>query len=171
MAGDDFAVTAYVGQMTDDAFGETLTGQSEFVDAYVVVGALSWTFARYFDDALSFELEGQIGKWFKNQKNLEFNLPVAIRWSKFPWNQYVATSLAFGVGPSYATRTPASEVDIHDDSKKFLVYWFGEIALGPPESNWAGVFRIHHRSGAFGLLADRGEGGSNTLALGLKYRF
>ncbi|MBE9544702.1 MAG: hypothetical protein IMF02_09445, partial [Proteobacteria bacterium] len=52
-----------------------------------------------------------------------------------------------------------------------LVYWFGEIAFGPPDSNWAGVFRIHHRSGAFGLIADRGEGGSNTLAVGLKYRF
>ncbi len=171
MAADDFAVTVYGGRMTDGDFGDALTGQADFIDAYVVVGALSWTFARYFEDALSFELEGQVGKWWGDQHNLEFNLPLVIRWSRFPWNQYVSTSLAYGLGPSYATKEPAAEIDEHDTTKKFLVYWFGEIAFGPPDSNWAGVFRIHHRSGAFGLIADRGEGGSNTLALGLKYRF
>ncbi len=171
MAADDFAVTVYGGRMTDGDFGDALTGQADFIDAYVVVGALSWTFARYFEDALSFELEGQVGKWWGDQHNVEFNLPLAIRWSKFPWNHYVSTSLAYGLGPSYATKEPAAEIDEHDTTKKFLVYWFGEIAFGPPDSNWAGVFRIHHRSGAFGLIADRGEGGSNTLALGLKYRF
>ncbi len=170
-AGEDFAVTVYGGLMTDGDFGDALTGQADFIDAYVVVGALSWTFARYFEDALSFELEGQVGKWWGDQHNVEFNLPLAIRWSRFPWNQYVSTSLAYGLGPSYATKEPAAEIDEHDTTKKFLVYWFGEIAFGPSDSNWAGVFRIHHRSGAFGLIADRGEGGSNTLALGLKYRF
>ena len=171
MAADDFAVTVYGGRMTDGDFGDALTGQADFIDAYVVVGALSWTFARYFEDALSFELEGQVGKWWGDQHNVEFNLPLAIRWSKFPWNHYVSTSLAYGLGPSYASKEPAAEIDEHDSTKKFLVYWFGEIAFGPPDSNWAGVFRIHHRSGAFGLIADRGEGGSNTLAVGLKYRF
>ncbi len=171
MAADDFALTVYGGRMTDGDFGDALTGQADFIDAYVVVGALSWTFARYFEDALSFELEGQVGKWWGDQHNLEFNLPLAIRWSKFPWNHYVSTSLAYGLGPSYATKEPAAEIDEHDSTKKFLVYWFGEIAFGPPDSNWAGVFRIHHRSGAFGLIADRGEGGSNTLAVGLKFRF
>ena len=171
MAEDDFAVTVYGGRMTDGDFGDALTGQADFIDAYVVVGALSWTFARYFEDALSFELEGQVGKWWGDQHNVEFNLPLAIRWSKFPWNHYVSTSLAYGLGPSYASKEPAAEIDEHDSTKQFLVYWFGEIAFGPPDSNWAGVFRIHHRSGAFGLIADRGEGGSNTLAVGLKYRF
>ncbi|MGB5748072.1 MAG: hypothetical protein WBM69_13885 [Desulfobacterales bacterium] len=171
MAGEDFAVTVYGGRMTDGDFGDSLTGKADFIDAYVVVGALSWTFARYFEDALSLEIEGQVGKWWGDQHNLEFNLPVAIRWSKFPWNHYVSTSLAYGLGPSYATKEPAAEIDEHDTTKKFLVYWFGEIAFGPPDSNWAGVFRIHHRSGAFGLITDRGDGGSNTLAAGLKYRF
>ena len=100
LAGEDFAVTVYGGRMTDGDFGDALTGQTDFIDAYVVVGALSWTFARYFEDALSFELEGQVGKWWGDQHNLEFNLPLAIRWSKFPWNHYVSTSLAYGLGPS-----------------------------------------------------------------------
>jgi hypothetical protein len=171
MASDDFAATVYGGRMTDGVFEEALPGLAEFIDAYVVVGALSWTFSRYFENALSFELEGQIGKWFGDQHNLEFNLPMVMRWSKFPWNNYVSTSLAFGLGPSYASKEPAAEIDRGDSTQKFLAYWFAEMAFGPPDSNWAGVFRIHHRSGAFGLIADRHEGGSNTLAVGLKYRF
>ncbi len=170
-AEQDFAVTVYGGRMTDGDFGEAMTGGADFIDAYVVVGALSWTFARYYENALSFELEGQVGKWFGDSDHWELNIPVAIRWSKFPWSRQVATSLAYGLGPSFASEKPQAEIDLHDTTKKFLVYWYGEIALGPPESNWTGVLRIHHRSGAYGLVADRGEGGSNTLCLGLKYRF
>lgn len=171
MAGEDFAVTVYWGRMTDGDSGDVVTGRADFIDAYVVVGTLSWTFARYLEDALSFELEGQVGKWWGDQHNMEFNIPLAIRWSKFPWNHYVATSLAYGLGPSYATKEPAAKSDNGDSSEKFLVYWFGEIALGPPDSKWAGVFRIHHRSDAFGLIADPDIHSSNTLAIGLKYRF
>ena len=121
MAGEDFALSVYSGRMTDGDFGDAISGKADFIDAYVVVGALSWTFARYFEDALSFELEGQIGKWWGDQHNVEFNLPVAIRWSKFPWNHYVSTSLAYGFGPSYASKEPAAEIDEHDTTKKFLV--------------------------------------------------
>ena len=165
MAAGDFATTVYGGRMTDDNFEEALSGQADFVDAYVVVGALSWTFTRFFENALSFELEGQIGKWFGDQHNLEFNLPMVMRWSKFPWNNHVSTSLAYGLGPSYASKEPAAEIDRNDSTQKFLAYWFAEITFGPPGSNWAGVFRLHHRSGAFGLIADRHEGGSNTLGV------
>jgi hypothetical protein len=171
MAEQDFAVTVYSGRMTDGDFGDTLTGQAGFVDAYVLVGALAWTFARFYENALSFEIEGQVGKWFGDQHNWEFNLPVAVRWSKFPWGKYVATSLAYGLGPSYAATEPEEEIELNDSTKKFLVYWFGELTLGPPESNWAASFRIHHRSGAFGLVEEQGRGGSNTVAAGLKYRF
>jgi hypothetical protein len=171
MAADDYAVTIYGGRMTDGDFGSSLNRKANFIDAYVVVGALSWTFARFFEDALSFELEGQVGKWFGDQHHWEFNLPVAIRWSKFPWNHYVSTSLAYGIGPSYASEEPQVEIEEFDSTEKFLVYWFGELALGPPDRNWSVVLRLHHRSGAFGLILDRGVGGSNSLAIGLKYRF
>ena len=170
-AAQDFAVTIYGGRMTDSDFGDTLIGQFDFVDAYVVVGALAWTFASYYENALSFEIEAQVGKWFGDQHNWEFNLPVAVRWSKFPWGNYVATSLAYGLGPSYASEEPEEEIKLNDSTKKFLVYWFGELTLGPPESNWAASLRIHHRSGAFGLVEEQGRGGSNTVAVGVKYRF
>jgi hypothetical protein len=170
-ADKNYAVTVYGGRMTDGDFGDTFTGQADFVDAYVLVGAFAWTFARFYDNALSFEIEGQVGKWFGDQHNWEFNFPAAVRWSKFPWDKYVATSLAYGVGPSYALTEPEEEIELNNSTKKFMVYWFGELTLGPPDSNWAACLRIHHRSGAFGLVEEQGRGGSNTLAAGLKYRF
>ncbi len=44
-----------------------------------------------------------------------------------------------------------------------------ELDIGPLDKNWSALIRIHHRSGAFGLVAD--EGGSNALVIGLKQRF
>jgi hypothetical protein len=43
-----------------------------------------------------------------------------------------------------------------------------EVTL-PSHPNMAVITRIHHRSNAFGTVAD--EGTSNALAFGLKFRF
>ncbi len=51
-----------------------------------------------------------------------------------------------------------------------MVYWMMELTLDLPYlENVDLVSRIHHRSEAFGLVAD--EGGSNSLAVGLKIHF
>jgi hypothetical protein len=44
-----------------------------------------------------------------------------------------------------------------------------ELELAPPDKGWSAIFRLHHRSEAFGVVAD--EGGSNALVIGLKQRF
>jgi hypothetical protein len=61
------------------------------------------------------------------------------------------------------------EVANKGDSQRLLVYWMAEIEVGPPDKDWSALIRLHHRSGAFGLIAD--EGGSNALVFGLKQRF
>jgi len=166
----DLSLTVYGGRMTDGNYGKALSKNVEFVDAYILVVALAWTAGRYFDDALQLEVEVQIGKYFGEQDNFEFNLPVIGRWQRFPWNSAVATSFAFGLGLSYATEEPEVEKMTHDGiTEQLLAYWVAEITLGPPESIWAVVLRLHHRSTAFGLFAE--TGGSNTFAAGLKFRF
>lgn len=167
---NDLALTVYGGRMTDSSFGETLSTDVEFIDTYIAVVALAWTAAHFLDDALTLEVEGQVGKYFGDQDNLEFNLPVAGRWRNFPWDSVVDTSFAYGVGLSYATEEPEAEKMIHEGTTSRLMgYWFGEITLGPPGRNWAVALRLHHRSPAFGLFA--ASGGSNTFAAGLKVRF
>ena len=106
---------------------------------------------------------------FGDQDHWEFNLPLIARWEKFSWNDVIDTSVAFGLGPSYASETPKEEVAMDGDSQQWLVYWMFELELGLPGSNWSGTFRLHHRSGAFGIVTD--DGGSNVLAVGLKRHF
>ena len=166
---EDYALTVYGGRVTEERFMEALTLNVNFLDAYVVVGALAWTMAHLYDGALTLEIEGQVAKYYGNQEHFELNLPVAARWHKFAWNRTVATSIAFGLGPSWATEVPEVELVLNNSSQQFLVYWFLEFAFGPPDTDWAMVFRLHHRSTGYGLVAE--NGGANTLAAGLKFRF
>jgi hypothetical protein len=166
----DFAVTLYGGRVTQDIWSKSLTPGVEFTDTYIIVGALTWTAKRFFDGALSLELEGQIGKYFGDQDNWEFNLPIVTgRWNLFPWNHIVSTSFAFGIGPSYATRVPPLEEVLNDSSQQWLIYWFSELTFGPPKKNWSVALRLHHRSSGFGFVAE--HGGLNILAAGIKFRW
>jgi hypothetical protein len=166
----DHVFSLYAGRVTEDTWLEATSLNVKFVDAYILVGAWAWTMKRLYDGALTLEIEGQIAKYFGEQDHLEFNVPVAARWHRFSWDEVVDTSVAFGLGPSWATEDPEVEKMTHNGStRQFLVHWFLEIALGPPDDNWAGVFRLHHRSTGFGTLAE--DGGSNTLTVGIRFRY
>jgi hypothetical protein len=166
----DWEMSFYAGRMTTEVWEDTLSKNVGFADAGIVVVAGAWTFKRYFKDALSLQVEAQVGKYFGDQDNWEFNMPVlAFRWERFPWQRYLATTFAWGIGPSYATQIPEVEVAVKGASEQWLVYWFGEVTFGPPEADWALLLRLHHRSGAFGIVAD--HGGSNTLSAGFKVYF
>ena len=166
---EDFAISLYGGRMTDETAADAISTSVSFVDAYLVVGAFSWTFWRPVEDWISLEVEGNVGKYFGDQESWEFNAALAARWHMFPWSDTVATNIAFGLGPSYASEVPAVEEETRDSSEQLLVFWFAEVALGPPKGSWAAIIRLHHRSPGFGTFAE--DGGSNTWALGLRFRF
>lgn len=171
-AETEYAATAYIGRVADVHSWHNILlqpAQVDFTNASFFAGALSWTFARYLDNALNLELEGQVVRYFGDQDNWEFNAPVAVRWNRFPWNGSVATTAAFGLGPSYASETPPVEIELEGESQRFLAYWFFELTAGPPKANWTTVLRLHHRSGGLGTLSK--DGGSNSLALGVKFLF
>lgn len=166
----DHALTLYAGQLTKEKFERAFSTDAEFSDATIVVVSGSWTFSSFFDGNLTLELEAQIGKYFGEQDHWEFNLPIlGIRWHSFPWDSHLATSIAWGIGPSYATEVPPIELETNDSSNNWLIYWFAEITLGPPTANWEFLMRLHHRSDGFGLVAD--DGGSNAFCAGIRYLF
>jgi hypothetical protein len=116
-------------------------------------------------------LEGQLVKHFNLQSHWEFNLLGILRWEKFLWDPWLDTSMAFGLGASCATDKPKIEIQNDGETARTLVYLMFELAVVPLESQpqWEIITRIHHRSNAFGLIAE--DGGSNALALGLRYSF
>jgi hypothetical protein len=166
---EDYALTVYAGKITEDRWFESFFTKPDFVDAYIIAGALAWTFESYNEGSITLEIEGQVGKYYGDQHHFEFNIPLAVRLHRFPWDNSMDTSIAFGLGPSWASELPEAELQFHDSTQRFLAYWFLEFTAGPPGKGWAGVFRLHHRSKAFGLVAD--DGGANILTLGMKYFF
>ena len=166
----DVALAVYGGRLTRDKWESAISPTTDFADATIMVTSFSWTAYRFLDGNLSCEWEAQAGKYVGDQDHWEFNLPIlAFRWHRFPWDQHLATSFAWGIGPSYATRVPKIEIETNDSSNRWLVYWFGELTLGPPTAGWEVLIRLHHRSDAFGIVAD--DGGSNALCAGVRWRF
>jgi hypothetical protein len=83
------------------------------------------------------EAEGQLVQNLGRQDHLEVNvLPVMARWHRIPWSRRVDTSVAFGLGLSYATELPDVEVELCGDSRQPLVHWVVEIAGSPARSPW-----------------------------------
>jgi hypothetical protein len=166
-----YSLNIYAGQMTTNRIGSLLIHfyDPDFKNSYLTAVTLARRIGTYKNMA-SFEVEGQVVKHFNIQNHWEINALITARWEEFPWDKYVDTSFAFGVGGSYATAEPEIEILRSNATSRFLVYWMTELALGLPEyPDTALIIRIHHRSGAWGLVADKG--GSNTPCIGLKYRF
>ena len=166
----DLAFSLYGGTMTDANWMRSITGQADTVDSHILAAAVGWTFYRPAHRKWSLELEANVARHFGIQDHFEFNLPVlTLRWDYFPWDRYLDTSLAYGLGPSYATSLPEYERVRYGSTEQLLLFWHLEATFGVPDSGWAAIFRLHHRSSAYGLFAD--EGGSNILTMGLRYAF
>ena len=163
------AIAVFGGLMTDNNWEDALVPWNlDYRDSTFVGLAVSHVIGQ-FGDRLGFEIEGQIVRHFGDQDHWEFNLPLVGRWHAFSWDAVVDTSLAFGIGPSYASEKPKVEVANDGDSRRLLVYWMAEIEVGPPDEGWSAILRLHHRSGAFGLVADKGS--SNAIVIGFRQRF
>lgn len=166
-----YALNLYGGWVTSNNWEEFFYNANniKLKDSYLIGLALTRRIGMYQDKA-SFEIEGQIVKHFNFQTHWELNALAAARWEKFWWDDVLDTSVAFGLGPSYATNEPEIELENDANTARFLVYWMLELAIGLPDyPRVALITRIHHRSDAFGLVAD--GGGSNALVFGLKWRF
>ncbi len=166
----DLSFSIYGGAMTDGDWIEAVSGQAGLEDSYLLAGAAGWTFYRPANRMWSLELEANVARHFGIQDHFEFNAPVLnVRWEAFPWDRALDTSLAFGIGPSFATTTPEYERIRKGDSEPMMLFWHIEAAFGLPGSPWSTFFRLHHRSTGYGMFAD--DGGSNILSLGLRYEF
>lgn len=168
-ASGPYAVTLFGGAMADGNWEDIISLRHvRYRDAALVGVGLSKRFANWRRVA-DFEIEGQIDRHFGTENNWEFNLPVIARWRAFPWNRFLPTSFAWGIGPSYATEEPAQERAGNGATRQFLIYWVAELEIGLPNEPWTIIARLHHRSTAFGLLGR--SGGSNWTLLGIRRRF
>ena len=121
--------------------------------------------------SIDFALEGQAVRHFGLQSHWEFNLPLSIGFTPERRILGVLDRVAFGIGPSYATRAPAFEAQRgRGRAERVLIYWNAEaerqLASRPGDSIF---IRLHHRSDGYGSIGDGGS--SNGVVLGLRRRF
>ncbi len=161
----------YQGWGTSTDLGQTLVLDIKSEDSLftgLVANRKMFPFWRYF----TFELEGQVLRHYKKQEHWEYNGLFLIRFHPFILDPTIDIEFAVGEGLSYASEIPVIEQEQHPDaSSRFLNYLVFEVAFTPVRyREWSLVTRIHHRSGAFRLFNGT-RGGSNFLALGLRYHF
>ncbi len=161
-------VSAYYGIYTSKTFIRTLlifpleTEEFHFLALGVGKDLYRWK-------DFSLEMEGIVAHHYGehmrvSQKYEEFVITFNLRYQNLPWDKYLKTTLAVGDGLSYAT-----EKVYHEESRNLLNYLMAEATFALPQyPDISFVYRLHHRSGMWGVL---GTGGSNFYTLGLCYRF
>jgi len=157
---------AYGGKWSDNLWNEIIRGETQMDRSYLWVAGAS---RKLHDFGAHLRLEGElnVAKHSGLQNHLEFNTAALLRWRAFPWSRYVSTSIAYGLGFSHALDQPLIEEEPDREAVRTLISMPTEVTLGPPDADWEVMFRIHHRSGAFGIFKD--AGGSNFISLGLRF--
>jgi hypothetical protein len=104
----------------------------------------------------------------------EINPFIMARWSKLPWNKTIRTTFGLGIGPSFASDIPSIEIHPNKpngDYSRLLNYIAVEATFAlPKHPDWQLVYRLHHRSGVFGLLGADNVG-NTAVELGLRHYF
>lgn len=101
---------------------------------------------------------------------LDFNASFAVRWVDFPWNKYVKTTFAMGIGLSYSQKIYLIDIERHpdEDRSKLKFNWPIQMTFAHPDydQHQLMIF-IAHQSG--GHVFD--EGGVNSLGVGYRFDF
>ena len=139
-------------------------------------GIIAGNFSRRFLTVLNildFETEVGVGQRFGNMHATENWLALDVRWTWFPWNQYVRTTIGLAEGVSYAYEIDMEERLRADNNRgsHFLNFFTPELTLALPQlPRDELIFRFQHRSGAFGAI-NGVYGGSSFATVGYRHRF
>ena len=100
----------------------------------------------------------------------DLNASFSVRWIDFPWNDYIKTSFAMGLGLSYSTQIYLIDIERHpgEDRSKLKFNWPIQMTFALPayEKHQLTLF-IDHQSG--GHIFD--EGGVNSVGVGYRHDF
>jgi hypothetical protein len=140
----------------------------------VVGGAVSRRIATVFT---VFDIESEWGaaKRLGDQTEAEFWGAIYVRFTAFPWNNYIYTTLGLSTGLNYATGISQFEKDhskLDPPAGTHIQHYFApELTFALPDHKERQlVFRLHHRSGMYGLISGA-MSGSTYMTAGVRLWF
>lgn len=108
-AAPDWSATAFGGVLLDNDFQELVNPGAIDADESGLFGvAIARKIAEPIG-GLDIELEAQLVRHFGGQDHWEIAAPVIARWTEFPWDETVDSSIAFGLGVSFTSEEPVIE--------------------------------------------------------------
>jgi hypothetical protein len=171
-----WSVSAFGGVYTNRDFGSTISRWPDDTENDQMIALSVSRRIGQWGRHLTWEVEGLFAEHFGKSGSYRYNYEemaafIVLRYHTFPWNRYVRTSFAMGEGISYTTQVPYHEqYKAGDDGyHRFLNYLMAELTFGVPSVPSLNlVYRIHHRSGIYGLIGDQG---SNYYCIGVRFSF
>jgi hypothetical protein len=184
-SGSPNAVMFFAGAAADTPFSDLLYApwQADWEDIGIVAASYSRKFGTLnaltdaptfgsLGDDLSLEGEAGLSARFGEESLGEVWTALYLRYAGFPWNDVIYTTIAGNIGLSMLSEKSHFEKE-RDGNKtdQLLHYLAPEITLADPDMrNLELVFRLHHRSGVYGLF-DGVDSGSTFLTGGLRVHF
>ena len=163
-----WSIGAYAGVLSGSAFYETLTN-IRYRSSYIAAVDVTYSAFKFDSLPLSIDIDATVAKRFGQDSQWDFGIIPMARWKYFPWNDYVYTNLRVGlIGVSYVTGISPWELHWSGNGhgSQFLNYLAVEVDVAPKAESPSEFFvRVHHRSGAWGLINGT-YGGSTYVTLG-----
>ncbi|MBB5222702.1 hypothetical protein HNP73_002638 [Amaricoccus macauensis] len=177
----DCAVSIYGGTYVENAMAKVLVTRPEFpaswdytTDDHLIATAISREAGWLWDRHVSLEPEVGIGQRFGRQKATEVWGALFVRYHGFPWDGVVRTTVAVSTGLNWASDKTAVERDRNQNDEEgshVLHFLAPEVTFSLPSHPGAELlFRMHHRSGIFGLI-NGASGGAQYATVGLRLHF
>jgi len=180
--GGSWNWTLLYGRMTDESLTRVFAFNYGLDEAKLFSGEIGYTLkednplVRFLDPVLS-SIDVAMNITYQDDPAGDiflFNPYIMARWSKFPWSNTIRTTFGLGGGLSYATDIPSIEIrpsDPNGDYSRLMHYIAVEATFALPKyKDWQLVYRLHHRSGVFGLMQAE-NAGNTAVQIGLRRYF
>jgi hypothetical protein len=172
------AAAVYAGWYVEEGMSDIFVSNPEtpltwtYAGDHLVAGALTRRIATLWRH-VDIEPEFGIGKRFGKQSETEIWGAFFFRWRGFPWDDKLITTVAVSTGMNFVTHVSDVEQERARDGKgdRWMHFFAPEITFAlPSHPDVELLFRLHHRSGVFGLVSDA-WGGAQYATIGLRFRF
>ncbi len=170
------------GRMTNASLVDDVVFNFGWAEAKLYSGEIGYTlkddnpFVKFMDPVLS-SVDVAMNVTYQDDPAgtiFVFSPYIMARWSNFPWSKTIRTTFGLGGGLSYATDVPSIEIDPNDpngDYSRLLHYIAVEATFALPKyKDWHLVYRLHHRSGVFGLMQAENSG-NTAIQIGIRHYF